>query len=146
MGVDTQLVRTIDQAPVWVIGDGNLTGFNARAELLRDAGVTVLDVARGQGGTLSMDAIWKELASRQILSILVEGGGQVASSSLRSGRIQRIYVFIAPVFFGKDGVPAFPDLPPSKVGEWRSSERESLGSDTRIVLDHRSLYEALGKL
>jgi diaminohydroxyphosphoribosylaminopyrimidine deaminase/5-amino-6-(5-phosphoribosylamino)uracil reductase len=143
MKVDTQLVRTIEQAPVWVIGADDLSGREGPVEKLRAVGIRVLEVPRDQDGLLSMDHIWKELASRQIRSILIEGGGKVASSVLRAGVVQRIYAFIAPVFFGEDGVLAFPDVSPSKMEEWLSVERDSLGPDTQIVLDHRSLYKAL---
>jgi len=143
MKADTQLVRTIEQAPVWVIGANDLNGREDPTEELRAAGVRVLEVPRGQDGLLSMDHIWKELASRQILSVLIEGGGKVASSVLRAGLVQRMYAFVAPIFFGEDGVPAFPDVSPSKIEDWQPVERDSLGPDTQIVLDHRNLYEAL---
>lgn len=143
MKADAQLVRTIEQAPVWAIGADDLNGREDPAEELRAAGVRVLEVPRGQDGLLSMNHIWKELASRQILSVLIEGGGRMASSVLRAGLVQRMYAFVAPVFFGESGVPAFPGVPPSKMEDWQPVERNPLGPDTRIVLDHRSLYEIL---
>ena len=143
MKVDTELIRTIEQAPVWVIGADDLDRGEDPARELRAAGVRVLEVPRGQDGLLSMDHIWKELMSRQILSILIEGGGRVASSVIQAGLVQRMYAFVAPVFFGERGVPAFPDVPPSKMEDWQPIERNPLGPDTRIVLDHRSLHETL---
>ena len=146
LGTDTQLVRTIDQAPVWVVGDPETPEFGVRSRQLSDAGVVVIGVPRAEPQPLRVEAIWKELGARDVLSVLVEGGGRVASTLLADGRIQRLHVFLAPIFFGAEGVPAFPDLSPSKSGDWKPVERESLGPDTRIVFEHRVLDETLGDL
>ncbi len=146
LGADTQLARTVDQAPVWALADPEVEGFEVRAAELRDAGVEVIPVPRRDDHSLRVGAIWRELGARGVLSVLVEGGGRVASTSLQSGHIQRIHAFLAPVFFGEDGVPAFPGLEASKPGDWHPVERESLGPDTRIVLEHRRLDEVLGRL
>ncbi len=143
LGTDTQLVRTIDQAPVWVVGDPESSGFDERSKALEAAGVVVLGVPRGESPALRVEEIWRQLGARDVLSVLVEGGGRVASTLLASGRIQRIHAFLAPIFFGVDGVPAFPDLAPSQPGDWKPVERESLGVDTRIVFEHRVLDETL---
>lgn len=143
---NTQLVRTVDQAPVWALADPEVPGFEGRAARLRDVGVEVIPVPRRDDHGLRVSAIWRELGVRGVVSVLVEGGGRVASTSLDSGHIQRIHAFLAPVFFGEDGVPAFPGLGASKPGDWHPVERESLGSDTRIVLEHRRLDEVLGRL
>lgn len=144
--LDTQLVRTVGQAPVWVVGDPEAEGFEGRAAALRDAGVQVISVPREDDHALRAEEIWGALARRGVLSVLVEGGGQVASTLLRQNRIQRIHAFIAPIFFGEGGVPAFPDMQASRPGDWSPVDREALGPDTRIVLEHRSLAETLGEL
>lgn len=146
LGVDTQLVRTIDQAPVWVVGDPDGAEYGERSKALEDAGVVVIGVSRAAPPHRRVEAIWRELGDRDVLSVLVEGGGQVASTLLGDGRIQRIHAFIAPIFFGSEGVEAFPDLVSSKPGDWKPVKRESLGPDTRIVFEHRVLDETLGDL
>lgn len=142
----SQLVRTVEEAPVWLFADPEAERFEARAAPLRDAGVEVIGVPRGDAHSLDLDDIWNQLAMRGILSVLIEGGGQVAAATLRSGHVQRIHAFLAPVFFGEAGVPAFPGLDPSHPGDWRPVQRESLGQDTRIVFEHRRLDEVLRKL
>lgn len=142
----SQLVRTVAQAPVWVFADPDSDGFAERAGPLRDAGVEVIAVPRSDDGRLELGAVWNEMAIRGVLSVLVEGGGQVAASMLRGGHIQRIHAFIAPMFYGRDGVPAFPDLDPSTPGDWLPMQRTSLGQDTQIVFEHRLLQETLDQL
>jgi len=146
LSLTSHLVRTIEQAAVWVVGDPEFEGFQDRAAALRDAGVEVIAVPREADHTLKVEQIWEELASRDVLSVLVEGGGRVASALLRSRRIQRIHAFVAPMFLGADGVSAFPDLDPSEAGEWQAVERAAMGSDTAIVMEHRTLDETLDPL
>ena len=143
LGLDSQLVRTVEQAPVWVVGDPEAPEFGPRAARLRDAGVEILPVSRETKHALRVEEIWRELASRGLVSVLVEGGGRVASALLGLERIQRIHAYIAPVFFGEEGVPAFPGLVASKPGDWTPVDRAALGSDSRIVLEHRALDETL---
>jgi len=146
LSLTSQLIRTIDQAPVWVVGDPEYEGFGGRAVELQAAGVDVIPVRREAGHTLKVEQIWKRLAERGVLSVLVEGGGRVASALLRSRRIQRLHAFYAPIFFGEEGVSGFPHLDPSEPGEWRAVERAAIGPDTRIVLEHRALEDVLEPL
>lgn len=146
LSLSSQLVRTVDQAPVWVVGDPEFHGFDERAAVLEEAGVEVIPVPREPGHVLKVEQIWKRLAERGVVSVLVEGGGRVASALLKSRRIQRIHAFLAPLFLGENGVPGFPGLDPSEHGEWMALERAAVGPDTRIVLEHRALEETLGEL
>jgi len=146
LSLGSQLVRTVDQAPVWVIGDPEFEGFEDRAGPLHDAGVEVIPVTREADHTLRVETIWEEVANRDARSILVEGGGRVASALLRSRRIQRVHAFFAPIFLGREGVAGFPDLDPSEPGEWRTVDRAAVGPDTRIVIEHRALSETLREL
>jgi diaminohydroxyphosphoribosylaminopyrimidine deaminase/5-amino-6-(5-phosphoribosylamino)uracil reductase len=146
LGLESQLVRTVDQAPVWVVGDPDLPGFVERASVLVGAGVEVIGVGRETDHTLRVEAIWEELAQRGITSVLIEGGGTVSGVLLRNRRVQRIHAFIAPMFMGEQGVAAFPGLDRSEPGEWHTADRSAVGGDTRIVLEHRMLDETLSEL
>jgi len=145
LGTDIQLVRTTGQARVWIVGDPASEGFDTRAAALRGAGAEVISVPREADHSLRAEAVWRELAERGVTSVLVEGGGRVASALMNNERIQRIHAFLAPVFFGDGGVPAFPHIDPSRSGDWKTVKRESLGPDTRLVFEHRALDERLGK-
>ncbi len=142
---DSQLVRTISQAPVCVLADPECEGFAERAAVLAARGVEIVEVPRN-GDNLCLATAWKKLATRGLASLLVEGGGQVASSVLAGGHVQRIHAFLAPVFYGEHGVPAFVGLPASNPGDWRAVERESLGQDTRLLLEHKQLDSVLRAL
>ena len=45
---------------------------------------------------LSLPELFRQLASRGIDSILLEGGGTLNASALQEGLVQRAYAFIAP--------------------------------------------------
>lgn len=70
-------------------------------------------------------------------SILCEGGGRVAGSLLREGRVHRLYLFIAPTTLGSAGVRAFPADAESLAWEgFAPAFAPSLhGRDTLLVLD-----------
>jgi len=123
------LVRTAREVPTLV-----LLGHDAppaAAEALRAAGVAVLP-ADGPADALAA------LAGRKVGSVLVEGGGVVAGRLLAAGVVDRLYLVVAPLWLGEEGVSAFPGVPAPAIEEaarWRTVERRALGDDTLLVLD-----------
>jgi diaminohydroxyphosphoribosylaminopyrimidine deaminase/5-amino-6-(5-phosphoribosylamino)uracil reductase len=69
----------------------------------RGADVLLLPAARGR---VSFAALARALGRRGVTSLLVEGGGTVAAAAIRAGVADRLILFLAPVLFGGDGVPA----------------------------------------
>ena len=53
-----------------------------------------------QKEVISLPVLMKELGSRKIDGILLEGGGQLNESALQAGIGQRVYCYIAPKIFG----------------------------------------------
>ena len=95
-------------------------------------------------GRLDLGAVLEALRGRGIRSVLCEGGGVLGASLLAERLVDRIYLFVAPVVIGADGVSAFP------LGETVAPEEHrprfegwqarlgpaKFGNDTMIVLDH----------
>jgi diaminohydroxyphosphoribosylaminopyrimidine deaminase / 5-amino-6-(5-phosphoribosylamino)uracil reductase len=123
------LVRTARETPTLA-----LLGRDAppqAAEALRAFGVAVGE-ADGPADALG------ELARRGVGTLLIEGGGVVAGRWLAAGLVDRLYLVIAPLWLGQEGVAAFPGLPAPAIADaprWRTVERRALGDDTLIVLD-----------
>jgi diaminohydroxyphosphoribosylaminopyrimidine deaminase/5-amino-6-(5-phosphoribosylamino)uracil reductase len=86
--LDSQLMRTLDQAPVLVV-----VSPQADASALRDAGAEVV-VADGIPAALS------ELGRREIASLFLEGGRTLAAAFAGTGEIDEARVFVAPVLLG----------------------------------------------
>lgn len=127
--VDGRLVRSARDCPtVVVVGSDAPAESRARLEA---AGIATV-VGDGLPASLA------RLRSRGIRSVLVEGGGVLAGRLLAAGLADRVYLFVAPIFLGADGVSAFPGVPGARidaVARWRTVERRALGEDTLLVLD-----------
>lgn len=79
-----------------------------------------------------------ELWRRGVAGMLVEGGGALVGRLLAASLLDRLYLFVAPIFLGEGGVSAFRDVPGiaiEQIERWRTVERRSLGNDTLLVLD-----------
>jgi diaminohydroxyphosphoribosylaminopyrimidine deaminase/5-amino-6-(5-phosphoribosylamino)uracil reductase len=72
------------------------------------------------------------LARRGCASVLIEGGGQVATSFLRAGLVDRLEWFRAPVLLGGDGRPCVAALALAKLADapkFRRVSAEPIGDD-----------------
>jgi diaminohydroxyphosphoribosylaminopyrimidine deaminase/5-amino-6-(5-phosphoribosylamino)uracil reductase len=82
------------ETPVWII-TSKLEHNNAHAQKAKAQGFKVLEVDEA-GGLLNLKAAFSQLAEQGITSILVEGGGRLATSLLTEGLANRFYLFFAP--------------------------------------------------
>ena len=73
---------------------------------LKSKGIKVLRAGKGQNVNLKL--LLKQLLKEGVGSILVEGGGQIASSLLKESLVDKIYLFIAPIIIGgKESIGSF---------------------------------------
>jgi diaminohydroxyphosphoribosylaminopyrimidine deaminase / 5-amino-6-(5-phosphoribosylamino)uracil reductase len=70
-----------------------------KKEALVAAGAEVLELP-SQGGRVDLDAMLKELAKREITSVMVEGGGVLAGSFFDSNLVDKVVAFITPIIVG----------------------------------------------
>ena len=97
---DSQLAGTIGKAPVIVFGNERAN----HADVLRARGVEIVNSTRGD-----LTDVLRELGSRSIQSVLVEGGSTVAGEFIDAGLVNKVTFLIAPKIIG--GVTA-----PSAIG------------------------------
>lgn len=91
----------------------------------------VIRVASADGRP-PIDAVLAALADRNITSVLIEGGGQVAASFIRARRVDRLEWFRAPILLGAEGRPCIAGLALAKLGnapKFRRLSAEPLGDD-----------------
>jgi len=75
--------------------------------MLEDMGAVVIDVPLGDKG-LDLNALMVKLGQMSVSSLLIEGGGTVAGSALRTGIVNRVMYFMAAKFLGgNDGTAVF---------------------------------------
>lgn len=103
----SKLVVTAPDVPTWIV-----TALDAPAEAeaaLRERGVDVLRVPRSSEGRVAMDAALAALAEQGIVSLLVEGGAELAGSLLATRLADELHGFIAPLLLGPRGRPGAVD-------------------------------------
>ncbi|HEV7682016.1 MAG TPA: bifunctional diaminohydroxyphosphoribosylaminopyrimidine deaminase/5-amino-6-(5-phosphoribosylamino)uracil reductase RibD [Pyrinomonadaceae bacterium] len=92
---DSALVQTAADSPV-LIFSGNATN---------DALGSVVEIVRDAANGRDLALVLAELGRREIQSVLVEGGANVAGKFLDSGLVNKVSFFIAPRIIGGSDAP-----------------------------------------
>jgi diaminohydroxyphosphoribosylaminopyrimidine deaminase/5-amino-6-(5-phosphoribosylamino)uracil reductase len=95
--VNSQLVRGVSEVPVTVVCSRAAARTSVQA--LESAGVDVI-VATGQNERARVEGALDELGSRDVQSLLLEGGPHLAGAFLEAGEIDETRMFIAPLMTG----------------------------------------------
>ena len=85
-----------------------------------------------EDGRPTVPAVLDALAKAGVTSILIEGGGQVAASFLRTGVVDRLEWFRAPMLLGAEGRPCVAALALAKLADapkFRRLSVEAVGDD-----------------
>ena len=129
LGTNLTLIRTAGETPTVVVISPEADP--SRVQRLQAAGVTVVQAS-------SLTHAVGSLRNHGIMSLLVEGGGQLAGALLGAGLVDRYYWIQAPLWLGEGGIPALAGLPTQHLDQavrWRVVDRRALGDDTLLVLD-----------
>ncbi len=94
----SEIVKTAEKYKTWIFAGEKAP--QDKEMKLKEFGVDVVRVADGDGGRLSLNQIGGELHKRQILSVLVEGGGEIHSAFLTAGLVDKVILFFAPIIIG----------------------------------------------
>jgi diaminohydroxyphosphoribosylaminopyrimidine deaminase/5-amino-6-(5-phosphoribosylamino)uracil reductase len=97
LSMQSQLVRTVDQAPV-IIAVGTACP-PTRQQQLADAGCQMV-VCPGDDHLQRLDSLLAQLAQREMTNVLVEGGGRLLGNLLDLRQIDEVHVFIGPKLVG----------------------------------------------
>jgi 2,5-diamino-6-(ribosylamino)-4(3H)-pyrimidinone 5'-phosphate reductase len=121
-----------------------------KRKVVEDVGGKILRVVRGVDGKVQWRDIINTLASKGVMSVMIEGGGHVINELLRPenfGLVDSVIVTIAPVWLGKGGVQVCPDARVDEqgkrvpVGRLRGVKWVPLGED--IVLCGKPKLESI---
>lgn len=103
--LDSQLLQTLDQAPVLVVTAPDAP--SDRTAALRDAGVEAIVAT-------DLESALRELGRREITSLFLEGGRTLASSFVSADLVDESRTFIAPMLLGDATSPPRIALAPPK--------------------------------
>lgn len=131
-------IVTIDSSAPTLIVHGPNASAEAR-ERLASAGVRLWEAPLDESGRLDLEAVLRELAKRDIVRLLVEGGARVHGTLLRLGLYSRAAIFVAPRILGDPAaIPLAHAGPLGRIAEgWRlaAPEVRRLGDDVLIEGD-----------
>ena len=124
--LNSKLVRTANQQPVWVITSAEAVELAAsHATELREAGVTFLVV---EDKELPPKIILQTLAAEGITRLLIEAGSQLSSAFLAARLVETLHWYQAPNTLQNAGKAAIPVLDTLRAGA--PEESRVLGIDT----------------
>lgn len=121
--VDTQLrtplnAKVITQTSSAGTVIATLNGMpKGKSNNLLDAGVEIL-LSRGTKGHIDLRHLMTMLARFDVTSVLIEGGAEVNASALKSGVVDKVVMFVAPVLMtGKDSLCSIGGFSPKKLAQ-----------------------------
>ncbi len=132
--MDSNLVAGAGDVPTCVITTTEAP--QGLAETLEQAGVNVIRVPATAEGRCDMLAVLKELAVREVVNVLCEGGAELAGTLLAARLPDEMHSFVAPVLLGPRGRPgavdwAGPDSP-TDAPHIESPKWELCGTDAYV--------------
>ncbi|HYJ08300.1 MAG TPA: bifunctional diaminohydroxyphosphoribosylaminopyrimidine deaminase/5-amino-6-(5-phosphoribosylamino)uracil reductase RibD [Polyangiaceae bacterium] len=102
-----QVVQTAGQTPTCVITTA--AAPKSHEDALQLLGVRVIRVPPTAEGRCDPSAVLRELAAREVVNVMCEGGSELAGSLLASALADELHVFVAPVLLGPRGRPGAVD-------------------------------------
>jgi len=102
-----QVVQTASQTPTCVVT--TQAAPKPQEEALQVLGVRVIRVPPTAEGRCDPAVMLRELAAREVVNVMCEGGSELAGSLLASALSDELHVFVAPVLLGPRGRPGAVD-------------------------------------
>jgi diaminohydroxyphosphoribosylaminopyrimidine deaminase / 5-amino-6-(5-phosphoribosylamino)uracil reductase len=102
-----QVVQTATQVPTCVIT--TVSAPKVQEEALQTLGVRVIRVPPTAEGRCEPSVLLRELAAREVVNVMCEGGFELGGSLLASGLADELHVFVAPLLLGPRGRPGAVD-------------------------------------
>jgi diaminohydroxyphosphoribosylaminopyrimidine deaminase/5-amino-6-(5-phosphoribosylamino)uracil reductase len=113
------------------------TAADPQFRRLADSGVEIITIKADKKENVDLKKLFKILAGRNISSILIEGGAQIITSTLKNNLANRLVTIIAPKILGS-GIEAVGDL---NIRKLNSAKKLSIQKVSRcgddIIIDSR---------
>jgi diaminohydroxyphosphoribosylaminopyrimidine deaminase/5-amino-6-(5-phosphoribosylamino)uracil reductase len=114
---------------------------SAKARTLKQAGVEVVQI-RARGQHVDLCEVLRELGRREILSVILEAGGNLNGAMLVSGLVDKIMLFYAAKILGTVTVPVASHIrkPINKIRALRNITLHRFGPDFAVEGYFRDVY------
>ena len=103
----SQVVQTASQTPTCVVT--TIAAPKPLEEALQALGVRVIRVPPTAEGRCEPQVMLRELAAREVVNVMCEGGSELGGSLMASGLADELHVFVAPLLLGPRGRPGAVD-------------------------------------
>ena len=110
--------------PVLIFSSGDIPGHSRAA--LEEEGAEIICLNRFDGPSISFRSTIAMLIERGHKAIMIEAGGRLSGAAMRSGLVDRIEWFRAPVVLGGDGYPCFDPMGFERLDEAPIYKRERI--------------------
>jgi diaminohydroxyphosphoribosylaminopyrimidine deaminase/5-amino-6-(5-phosphoribosylamino)uracil reductase len=131
--LDSQLIGTLDQAPVLVVAAPEAD--RERVAALREAGAEIV-IASGETWADRIASALSDLGRREITSLFLEGGQTLASAFLAADQVDESRTFVAPMLLGETRTALQPAAPPRRAAALES-RIETIGEDALITARYK---------
>jgi diaminohydroxyphosphoribosylaminopyrimidine deaminase/5-amino-6-(5-phosphoribosylamino)uracil reductase len=132
--VGGQLVRTARDVPTWVVCTTDAP--SSAEEQLVERGVEVLRAAPSAEGRVDPLSGLRLLGARGVVTVMIEGGAELAGSVLAGAVVDELHAFIAPILLGPRGRPGVVDwagpATPAEAPSIADPEWEVCGVDAHV--------------
>jgi diaminohydroxyphosphoribosylaminopyrimidine deaminase/5-amino-6-(5-phosphoribosylamino)uracil reductase len=130
----SQLVQTAREVPTWVVCTTDAA--SSAEEQLLEHGVEILRAPPSSEGRIDPIAALRLLASRGVVTAMVEGGAELAGSVLAGAVVDKLHAFVAPILLGPRGRPGAVDwagpATPAEAPCIANPEWEVCGADAHV--------------
>ncbi len=92
------IVKTSEKYKTWVFTSEE--SRHDKSNKLTSLGLEIIRIPKDENGRVSLKNVCEELYRREIVNVLVEGGGETNSSLLREDLMDKILLFYAPIIIG----------------------------------------------
>lgn len=127
MPLMSNLVKTISSATPLIVATTSLAA-KERLAALEAVGATVL-LCRLNNKQVDLVDLLQKLAQKGIVNLLVEAGPKLSEAFLKQHLVDKITLFLAPVWFGTSGLNWLTKLPPNFV----FTSAKKVGTDIMIT-------------
>ena len=99
------LIRSKDNGKLFFVHDINLK--KDKIESVKIKGIRTIGVSTLENGNLNLNEIFKNLSKLGLTSVLVEGGGKIATSLLEYELVDKLILFTSGIILDKSGIDGF---------------------------------------